>query len=71
MLDFDAFNAMQDQVLHAASAHIDRVVLETFFAEIESCNDPASRKLFDIVCDWYTLSVIEEGKAGILGIDAS
>src|ERR1700756_2190622 len=32
MSAFDAFNAVQDHVLHAAQAHIDRVVLEAFVA---------------------------------------
>ncbi|BBX57989.1 acyl-CoA oxidase [Mycobacterium shottsii] len=35
MSAFDAFNAVQDHVLHAAQAHIDRVVLEAFVAGIE------------------------------------
>ncbi|GAB3026894.1 acyl-CoA dehydrogenase family protein [Mycobacterium bourgelatii] len=60
---FDAFNAVQDHVLHAAQAHIDRVVLEAFVAGIESCEDPEARELLDLVCDLYALSVIEEDKA--------
>src|SRR3954462_4590680 len=36
---FDAFNAVQDHVLHAASAHIDRIILEAFVAGIDSCED--------------------------------
>jgi len=63
MSPFDAFNAVQDHVLHAASAHIERVVLEAFIAGIESCPDPAARELLGIVCDLYALSVIEEDKA--------
>ena len=63
MSPFDAFNAVQDHVLHAASAHIERVVLEAFIAGIESCPDPAARELLRIVCDLYALSVIEEDKA--------
>jgi acyl-CoA oxidase len=63
MSAFDAFNAVQDHVLHAASAHIDRVVLEAFVAGIESCPDPDARELLGIVCDLYALSVIEEDKA--------
>ena len=35
MSAFDAFNAVQDHVLHAATAHIDRVVLEAFVAGID------------------------------------
>jgi acyl-CoA oxidase len=63
MSAFDAFNAVQDHVLHAASAHIDRVVLEAFVAGIESCPDEAARELLGLVCDLYALSVIEEDKA--------
>src|SRR6516164_6235665 len=63
MSAFDAFNAVQDHVLHAASAHIDRVVLEAFIAGIESCPDREARELLELVCDLYALSVIEEDKA--------
>jgi acyl-CoA oxidase len=63
MLAFDAFNAVQDHVLHAASAHIDRVVLEAFVAGIDSCEDEEAREVLDMVCDLYALSVIEDDKA--------
>ncbi|BBX23159.1 acyl-CoA oxidase [Mycolicibacter terrae] len=63
MSDFDAFNSVQDHVLHAASAHIDRVVLEAFVAGIDSCPDPQARELLELVCDLYALSVIEDDKA--------
>lgn len=63
MSDFDAFNAVQDHVLHAAAAHIDRVVLEAFVAGIESCPDDGARELLELVCDLYALSVIEDDKA--------
>lgn len=63
MSEFDAFNAVQDHVLHAAAAHIDRVVLEAFVAGIESCPDTAARELLELVCDLYALSVIEDDKA--------
>ncbi|OBY30536.1 acyl-CoA dehydrogenase [Mycolicibacter kumamotonensis] len=63
MSDFDAFNAVQDHVLHAAAAHIDRVVLEAFVAGIESCPDAEARELLELVCDLYALSVIEDDKA--------
>jgi acyl-CoA oxidase len=63
MSAFDAFNAVQDHVLHAASAHIDRVVLEAFVAGIDSCEDEEARKLLELVCDLYALSVIEDDRA--------
>lgn len=63
MSAFDAFNAVQDHVLHAAQAHIDRIVLEAFVAGIDACPDPEARELLDVICDLYALSVIEEDKA--------
>ncbi|ORA83266.1 acyl-CoA dehydrogenase family protein [Mycobacterium malmoense] len=63
MSEFDAFNAVQDHVLHAASAHVDRIVLEAFVAGIDSCEDEEARKLLGVVCDLYALSVIEDDKA--------
>ncbi|WP_415973257.1 acyl-CoA dehydrogenase [Rhodococcus sp. 077-4] len=60
---FEAFNAVQDHVLHAASAHIDRIIFEAFIAGIESCEDPTTKDLLEEVCDLYALSVIEADKA--------
>jgi acyl-CoA oxidase len=63
MSAFDAFNAVQDHVLHAATAHIDRIVLEAFVAGIDACENDEARELLGIVCDLYALSVIEADKA--------
>jgi len=63
MSAFDAFNAVQDHVMHAATAHIDRIVLEAFVAGIDSCENEEARNLLAIVCDLYALSVIEDDKA--------
>ncbi|EHB53773.1 Acyl-CoA oxidase [Mycolicibacterium rhodesiae JS60] len=63
MSAFDAFNAVQDHVLHTAKAHIDRIVLEAFVAGIDACEDDEARKILDLVCDLYALSVIEDDKA--------
>jgi acyl-CoA oxidase len=63
MSAFDAFNSVQDHVLHAAQAHIDRIVLEAFVAGIEACPDAKAREILDLVCDLYALTVIEEDKA--------
>ena len=60
---FDAFNAVQDHVLHSARAHIDRVILEAFVAGIDSCADDEAREILGMVCDLYALTVIEEDKA--------
>ena len=63
MSPFEAFNSVQDHVLHAASAHIDRIVFESFAAGIDACADPEAREIFGLMCDLYALSVIEEDKA--------
>ncbi|OBK22745.1 acyl-CoA oxidase [Mycobacterium asiaticum] len=63
MSAFDAFNAVQDHVLHAAQAHIDRIVLEAFVAGIDSCPDREAQELLEVLCDLYALTVIEEDKA--------
>jgi acyl-CoA oxidase len=63
MSAFDAFNAVQDHVLHTAKAHIDRIVLEAFVAGIDACEDDEARNILGMVCDLYALSVIEDDKA--------
>lgn len=60
---FEAFNAVQDHVLHTARAHVDRVVLEAFVAGITSCADDEARRVLEMVCDLYALTVIEDDKA--------
>jgi acyl-CoA oxidase len=63
MSPFEAFNAVQDHVLHAATAHIDRIILEAFVAGIDACEDDEAREILNLVCDLYALSVIEADKA--------
>jgi acyl-CoA oxidase len=63
---FDVFNDVQDHVLEAARAHIDRIVLEAFVAGIERAADPAAQALLSRVCDLYALWTIEAGKGWFL-----
>ena len=68
MSPFEAFNAVQDHVLHAAKAHIDRIILEAFVAGIDTCESTSvegqeAREILNLVCDLYALSVIEADKA--------
>ena len=63
MSPFDAFNSVQDHVLHAATAHIDRIILEAFVAGIDACEDEKAREILGMVCDLYALSVIEDDKS--------
>ena len=63
MSPFDAFNSVQDHVLHTARTHIERVTLEAFVAGIDSCEDDEAREILNMVCDLYALSVIEQDRA--------
>ncbi len=63
MSPFDAFNSVQDHVLHTAQAHMDRIILEAFVAGIDACEDEKAREILGLVCDLYALSVIEDDKA--------
>lgn len=63
MSGFDAFNSVQDHVMHLARAHVDRVVLEAFIAGIDRCEDSDAREILELVCDLYALTVIEADKA--------
>jgi acyl-CoA oxidase len=60
---FTTFNNAQDHVLHAARAHIDRIVLEAFVAAVDRSPEP---ELVDQVCDLYALSTIEADRAWFL-----
>jgi acyl-CoA oxidase len=60
---FDAFNSVQDHVLMAARAHIDRVILDTFVAAIDRCEDPSVAALLNRVCDLHVLSHLERDRA--------
>ncbi len=66
MSAFEAFNSVQDHVMHLARAHVDRSVLEAFIAGIETCEDDDARQILEMVCDLYALSVIEADKAFFL-----
>ncbi|BBY30695.1 acyl-CoA dehydrogenase [Mycolicibacterium sediminis] len=63
MSPFDAFNSVQDHVLHTAEVHIDRIILEAFVAGIATCEDDKARHVLELVCDLYALTVIEADKA--------
>ncbi|PRY40277.1 acyl-CoA dehydrogenase [Umezawaea tangerina] len=63
---FEVFNAAQDHVLHAARAHVDRVVMEAFVAGVDRCSDPGVAELLGKVCDLYALSVIEGDRGWFL-----
>jgi acyl-CoA oxidase len=57
---FTVFNDCQDHVLEAARAHVDRLILESFAAGVERCEDESIKPLLSSVCDLYALSTIEQ-----------
>ncbi|RBY84115.1 acyl-CoA dehydrogenase [Blastococcus sp. TF02A-30] len=63
MAPFDMFNDVQDHVLAAARAHIERIVLEAFVAGVDRAPDPDTKALLDTVCDLYALSTLEADRA--------
>ena len=56
---FDVVNATQDHLLHAAQAHMDRMLLESFIAGIDATVDDEARAKLEKLCDLYALSVLE------------
>src|SRR5207237_10680072 len=56
---FSAFNAVQDHLLLAARAHVERVVLGHFISAIEACDEPEILALLDKVCDLHVLASVE------------
>ena len=63
---FAVFNDCQDHVVEAARAHVDRLVLESFVAAIDGCEDTAAASMLGSVCDLYALSMIEADKGWYL-----
>jgi acyl-CoA oxidase len=63
---FDIFNSVQDHVLLAARAHIDREVLELFVAAIDRCEDDDIAELLAEICDLHALAMLERDRAWFL-----
>jgi acyl-CoA oxidase len=56
---FEVFNSVQDHVLLAAHAHIDREVLELFATAVDRCTDEAAAQHLSDLCDLHALALIE------------
>ncbi len=59
---FSAFNAVQDHLLLAARAHVERVVLEHFTAAIDRSEDAGVKSLLNSVCDPHVLASLERDR---------
>ncbi|NIZ91277.1 acyl-CoA dehydrogenase family protein [Kineococcus rubinsiae] len=63
---FEALNELQDHMLLAGRAHVDRVVAEAFTAAIARAEDPAVAALLSEVCDLHVLALLEAEKGWFL-----
>ncbi|PPK92121.1 acyl-CoA oxidase [Kineococcus xinjiangensis] len=63
---FEALNALQDHMIMAGRAHVDRVVLEAFTAAVARCEDPGVKALLEQVCDLHALALLEAEKGWYL-----
>ena len=59
---FSAFNAVQDHLLLAARAHVERVVLEHFTAAIDRCEEGEVKSLLNKVCDLHVMASLERDR---------
>ncbi|GAB2761562.1 acyl-CoA dehydrogenase [Terrabacter koreensis] len=66
---FAVFNATQDHLVEAATAHVERLVAESFAASVEECADVEAKAVLARVCDLHLLSTIERHKAWYLEHD--
>ncbi len=57
------FSRVQDHVIAAARAHVERLVLEAFVAKIETLPDGDLKVAMNLLCDLHALSVIEADRA--------
>jgi acyl-CoA oxidase len=58
------FSLVQDHVIHAARAHVERLVLEAFVEKTRAMEDDGDLKVaLSLLCDLHALSVIEADRA--------
>jgi acyl-CoA oxidase len=57
------FSRVQDHVIHAARAHVERLVLEAFIEKVRAMPEDDNRIVLGLLCDLYALSLIEADRA--------
>jgi len=57
------FSRVQDHVIGAARAHVERLVLEAFVAKVRALPDGDLRVALSLLCDLHALSAIEADRA--------
>ena len=59
---FEVFTSCQDHVVLAATAHIERHLLEAFDRLVQRCEDPTLRDVLDRLCSLHALAEIERDR---------
>lgn len=59
----EVFSRVQDHVVGAANAHVERLVLEAFVDRVRSLPDDDNRVALGLLCDLFALTTIEADRA--------
>ncbi len=59
----EVFSLVQDHVIHAARAHVERLVLEAFVEKIRALEDGDNKVALNLLCDLHALATIEADRA--------
>ena len=59
----EVFSRVQDHVIHAARAHVERLVLEAFVEKVRALPEDDNRVALGLLCDLHALSTIEADRA--------
>ena len=59
----EVFSLVQDHVIHAARAHVERLVLEAFVEKTAALEDGDNKVALNLVCDLHALATIEADRA--------
>ncbi|MDX6371504.1 MAG: acyl-CoA oxidase [Nocardioidaceae bacterium] len=59
----EVFSLVQDHVIHAARAHVERLVLEAFVEKIGGLEDGDTKVAMNLLCDLHALATIEADRA--------
>jgi acyl-CoA oxidase len=59
----EVFSLVQDHVIHAARAHVERLVLEAFVDKIAAQEDGDLKITLNLLCDLHALTTIEADRA--------
>jgi acyl-CoA oxidase len=59
----EVFSRVQDHVIAAGRAHVERLVLEAFVAKTAAMADGDNKVALNLLCDLYALSTIEADRA--------